>query len=188
MIYLKLFWTFFKIGFFTIGGGYAMIPMIQTEVISIGWLTDVEFTNFLAISESTPGPFAVNMATFVGYNQANVLGGICATLGVVVPSFIIIIIVAKILNKFLHSTLINSALTGVKPVVSGLIIAVAIGLLYKAMFFSTNTTTFHISIASIIVAVVIFTMSRFEKLNNPILLIVISAVMGIVMFGLLQMT
>ena len=95
MIYLKLLWTFFKIGLFTIGGGYAMIPMIKSEVVAVGWLTESELLDFMAISESTPGPFAVNVATFVGFNEAGVLGALCSTLGVILPSFIIILIVSN---------------------------------------------------------------------------------------------
>ena len=93
---LLLFWTFFKIGLFTIGGGYAMIPMIESEVIAKGWLTETELVNFLAISESTPGPFAINMATFVGVNEFGILGGIFTTIGVITPSIIIIIIIYKV--------------------------------------------------------------------------------------------
>ena len=94
LILLKLFWTFFKIGLFTIGGGYAMIPLITQESVAAGWATETELMNYLAISESTPGPFAVNCATFIGFSQYGVLGALFATLGVISPSFIIILIIA----------------------------------------------------------------------------------------------
>ena len=107
MSFLWLFLTFFKIGAFTFGGGYAMLPFIQEEVLANGWMGSQEITDFIAVSESTPGPFAINMATFIGNSvgsQYGVLGGIfgafCATLGVVLPSFIIILIVAKCYEKF----------------------------------------------------------------------------------------
>lgn len=90
MIYLELFFTFFKIGLFTFGGGYAMIPMIQQSVVAKGWLTVDEVMSFVGIAESTPGPFAINIATFVGMSQSGILGAVCTTLGVVMPSFIII--------------------------------------------------------------------------------------------------
>ena len=99
MILLKLFLSFFKIGTFTFGGGYAMIAMIQAEAEHQDWLTKEELVDFVAMSESTPGPLAVNMATFVGSRTGGVLGGICATLGVVLPSFIIILIVAAVRRK-----------------------------------------------------------------------------------------
>ena len=91
MIYFDLFFTFLKIGLFTIGGGYAMLPMIREEVSSHGWLSQSELIDFIAVSESTPGPFAVNIATFVGTRTGGIFGGLCATLGVVLPSFVIIL-------------------------------------------------------------------------------------------------
>jgi chromate transporter len=108
MIFLELFLTFFKIGAFTFGGGYAMLPLIQSEALDNGWLTMEELIDFIAVSESTPGPFAINMATFVGTQMGKdflgigggILGAICATLGVVMPSFIVILCVAKFYQKF----------------------------------------------------------------------------------------
>ena len=103
MIFLKLFLTFFKIGLFTFGGGYAMLPLIQEEVLSNGWMELSSLIDFIAVSESTPGPFAINIATYVGSQMGSdfgvigsIFGSFCATLGVVLPSFIIILIVAKI--------------------------------------------------------------------------------------------
>ena len=97
MIYLQLFIEFFLIGLFTFGGGYAMIPLVRETVLENGWLTEAQFYDFIGVCESTPGPIAVNMATFIGSDQAGVLGSICATLGVVLPSFIIILIIAIII-------------------------------------------------------------------------------------------
>ena len=184
MIYLKLLWTFFKIGLFTIGGGYAMIPMIKSEVVEVGWLTEGELLDFMAISESTPGPFAVNVATFVGFNQASFLGAVCATLGVILPSFIIILIVSKIVNKFLNNKYVNYALTGVRPVVVGLILAVAVSLIYSGVLHNEFVFA-NMSVGTLIIMATIFILSRFKKLKNPILLIAISAVLGIVLFGLI---
>ena len=98
MNFLELFWTFFKIGAFTFGGGYAMLPLIQAEVEAHGWITEEELLNIFAVSESTPGPFANNMATYVGSTMGGIPGAACATLGVVLPSFVIILIVAKIFD------------------------------------------------------------------------------------------
>ncbi|WP_037281047.1 chromate transporter, partial [Ruminococcus flavefaciens] len=129
MILLKLFLSFFKIGAFTFGGGYAMIAMIQAEAEHQGWLTKEELVDFVAMNESTPGPLAVNMATFVGSRTSGVLGGICATLGVVLPSFIIILIVAKCYEKFKSSKAVNGAMSGLKPAVIGMI-ATAFSFIY----------------------------------------------------------
>lgn len=192
---LLLFWTFFKIGLFTIGGGYAMIPMINDEVISRGWLTQEELVDFMGIAESTPGPFAINIATFVGMNECGVLGAIFTTLGVVLPSFIIILIISKIITLFLENRFVKYALTGVRPVVVGLIAAVAIGLIITSILNVSSVTNVinefdvtKISISSIIIMVVIFTLSRFKKLNKPVLLILISAVLGIVLYGLIGLS
>lgn len=190
MIYLLLFWTFFKIGLFTIGGGYAMIPMIKSEVVAIGWLTEDQLLDFMAISESTPGPFAVNMATFVGFNQAGILGALSSTIGVVLPSFIIILIVAKIVDKFLSNRYVKYALSGVRPVVVGLIVSVAVGLIYNGIRLDLSNIDFrNISYASLGIMILTFILLRcknkkLKKLNNPIVLILISAILGIILFGL----
>ena len=131
MIFLTLFYTFFLIGLFTFGGGYAMIPMIIEQVTAKGWMTVNELQNFIAVSEMTPGPFAINIATFIGSKVAGIFGSICATLGVVLPSLIIIIIVAIILNKFLKSKYVSAALYGVKPIVMALILSTAITFFLK---------------------------------------------------------
>lgn len=190
MIYLLLFWTFFKIGLFTIGGGYAMIPMIQSEVVAIGWLTEDQLLDFMAISESTPGPFAINMATFVGFNQAGILGALSSTIGVVLPSFIIILIVAKIVDKFLSNRYVKYALSGVRPVVVGLIVSVAVGLIYNGIKLDLSNIDFSsISYTSLGIMILTFILLRcknkkLKKLNNPIVLILISAILGIILFGL----
>ena len=121
MILLDLFLTFFKIGITTFGGGYAMIPLIQSEVVAKGWLSETALVNFIAVSESTPGPFAINIATYVGRVTAGILGSAMATLGVVLPSFIIILIVAKFYKKFRESKTVQGAMTGLRPAVIGLI-------------------------------------------------------------------
>ena len=121
MIYLELFWTFFLIGAFTFGGGYAMLPLIQAEVVAKGWMDNQTVVNFVAVSESTPGPFAVNMATYVGSEMGGVLGAACATLGVVLPSFLVILLVARCFDRFRESRLVKGAMSGLKPAVIGMI-------------------------------------------------------------------
>ena len=170
MIYLELFWTFFLIGAFTFGGGYAMLPLIQIEVVNKGWLANEAVVNFIAVSESTPGPFAINMATYVGSEMGGILGAACATLGVVMPSFIIILIVAKCYDRFKNSKLVKGAMSGLKPAVIGMIgtavlsigrtVFVQPGLLFSAALFAA-------------MAVLAF------KKVHPIIIICISAAAGI---------
>lgn len=126
MIFLKLFWTFFKIGLFTIGGGAAMLPLIQQETLSNGWLSEDMLLNIIGIAESTPGPIAVNVSTYIGASQAGIAGALCATLGVVLPSFIIILLIVKYFKNIMKNPFVNGALEGVRPVIVGLIISVGL--------------------------------------------------------------
>jgi chromate transporter len=184
MMLLILFLTFLKIGAFTFGGGYAMIPLIQAEVQSHGWLSAEELVNFVAIAESTPGPIAVNMATFVGTRMAGIPGAICATVGVVLPSYIIILIVAKCFQKFKSSRVVSGCMSGLRPAVVGLIGSAVISV-GKTVFFPAGIffgTTFFISLAIFAVCAVL----AFKK-KHPIAVICISAVLGIAagyIFGL----
>ena len=140
MIFLRLFFEFFKIGLFTFGGGYAMIPLIQDSVTNMEWLTDEELINFIAISESTPGPFAINIATFVGMNVGGVLGAVCTTLGVVLPSYIIILIIAKGYEKYRENHIVIGLMSGLRPTVVGLILGAVISI-GSTIFFNTSSTT-----------------------------------------------
>ena len=133
MTYLLLFWEFFKIGLFTFGGGYAMIPLIKDAVISNSWITEEAFTNFIGVCESTPGPVAINMATYIGKEVGGVFGSVCATLGVVLPSFIIILLVATILSKIITNKYLKRFIEGLKPVIMALILSTGLFLLIKAL-------------------------------------------------------
>jgi chromate transporter len=180
MILLKLFLSFFKIGAFTFGGGYAMIAMIQAEAEHQGWLTKEELVDFVAMSESTPGPLAVNMATFVGSRTGGVLGGICATLGVVLPSFIIILIVTKCYEKFKSSKAVNGAMSGLKPAVIGMI-ATAFLSVARTVFFPNGLQTTVFSCVSFWLFLGIFALSAvlvFKKVH-PIKVILLAAAIGI---------
>jgi chromate transporter len=177
---LELFLTFFKIGLFTFGGGYAMLPMMREEVLAHNWAEEAELINFIAVSESTPGPFAVNMSTYVGTQQAGFLGAFFATLGVVLPSFIIILIVAKCYEKFQSSKIVKGCMSGLKPCVVGLIGAAVINIaatvlfpnkIYLAAFSGVNI---YISLAIFAVMAIL----AFKKVH-PILIICMSAVIGI---------
>ena len=128
MIFIEIFLTFFKIGLFTFGGGYAMLPLIQEEVLAHEWMEISQIIDFIAVSESTPGPFAINIATYVGSQMGGILGAFFATIGVVLPSFIIILIVAKIYDAFKKSNLVKGVMSGLKPAVVGLIGAAALSI------------------------------------------------------------
>lgn len=188
--FLELFWTFFAIGLFTFGGGYAMLPLIQQQVAQRwGKLIPAEsLINFVAVSESTPGPFAVNMATYVGSvvggtqggAWASIFGSFCATLGVVLPSFVVILIVAKCYDKFKESRTVKGCMTGLKPAVVGLIANAILGVVMTVFFpagISASVFTgwsFYVSIAVFLAMTVL----AFKKVH-PIIIICISAVVGI---------
>lgn len=191
MILLELFITFFKIGLFTIGGGYAMIPLITSEVEKNGWVANNEIVNFIAIAESTPGPFAVNIATFVGMETGSFIGAICATLGVVLPSFIIILIIAKYFHKFSEHRIVKSALSGLRPTVIGLMLSTVFTISLSNFIVGINKIdgikeffTSHINYKGIIIFAIVFILCRKFKMH-PIFLVIISAGLGIILFGFL---
>lgn len=126
MIYLQLFFSFLMIGTVSFGGGYGMISLIRETVLSYGWLSEEEFLNFIAVSESTPGPLAVNMATFIGSSQGGILGSFLATLGVVMPSFFIILLIAALLKNFMKYTGVQAFLSGIRPCVVAMILSTAV--------------------------------------------------------------
>ena len=179
-VIFELFITFFKIGLFTFGGGYAMLPMMQEEVLKHEWATKAEIINFVAVSESTPGPFAINMATYVGTEQYGVLGAFFATLGVVLPSFIIILIVAKCYEKFQRSKVVMGCMSGLKPCVVGLIGAAVISIATTVLF-PLGISSAVFSNPNIYISFAIFAVMAilaFKKVH-PILIISMSAVIGI---------
>ena len=180
-IYLQLFLTFFRIGLFTFGGGYAMLPLIQDAVIQNGWLAEEAMVNFIAVSESTPGPFAINIATYVGIETGGFFGAVSATLGVVLPSFIVILIVAKVYKKFQESKTVKGCMTGLRPTVIGLIAAAVLNIGQTVFFpdgFAVANLNFYNMAVSLVIAVVGILLI-FKKKIHPILLIVISAALGI---------
>ena len=190
MILLELFLTFFEIGALTFGGGYAMIPFVREQVLLHGWLTEEELLNMIAVSESTPGPIAVNMATFVGSNEAGILGSACATLGVVLPSFIIILIVASLLKNFLKYNGVKAFLSGVRPCVVSLILGTAITLFLSVLIgigggdFTPNIDLKGIIIFAIIIAIASIYKKIKGKKPSPILMIAISACLGMIFYSI----
>ena len=176
---LKLFLVFFLIGMFTFGGGYAMIMMMNDILVNLNWVTSKEMINFIAISESTPGPFAVNVASFVGYKMFGVGGAIIATLGAVIPSIIIISIIFRIYNKFLSNRFVNGALKGIRPVVIGLIISVGLSLMITN--FADISGKISINYNVILISLLIFAIRLKYKKISPIFLIIIGAIMGMLL-------
>ena len=138
MIYLELFWSFFQIGLFSFGGGYAALPLIKTRIVDIhGWLTLAEFTDVITISQMTPGPIGINAATFVGTHVAGLSGAVIATLGCVAPSFIIVLGLAYIYNKYNKLEIIQKVLQWLRPAIVGLIAAAGLDMALQAFWHGT---------------------------------------------------
>lgn len=183
MIYITLFIEFFLIGLFTFGGGYAMIPLVEDVVIDkYGWMTTETFSYFIGVCESTPGPIAINMATYIGSIKGGIWGSILATLGVVLPSVIIIILIASVLKNLTKNRHFQNALKGVKPVVLGLIFSTGLILIAKAIGYE-SITSFAFNYKSLIILSVITILyigyqKIFKKKPNTILIIIFSACLG----------
>ena len=181
---LNLFWMFFKIGLFTFGGGYAMIPLIEQEVVGGGYIDQVLLYDFIGIAESTPGPIAINMATFIGTHELGVLGAVAATIGVALPSFIIILLIASLGSKFLNSRIVNEAFKGLKPAVIGLILSVSVGLFIRGIFPNLNLSELVLNFSgfnykNLIILVIVFLFAFLKKKSSPVQIILLSAFLGI---------
>ena len=169
---IRLYLAFLKIGTFSFGGGYAMLPFIQKEIVEKNnWISMSEFTDIIGISQMTPGPVAINSATFVGYKVSGVLGSVIATLGVITTSFILVTVINKLLDKFKESKVIKATLLGMRPILIALIIYAFFDLAKEA----------YIDIKSIIITLIIGVILLSKKVH-PILVIVIAAVLGVVFY------
>ncbi len=206
MIYLALFWEYFKIGLFTIGGGYAMLPLVTQVVERRGWLTSEELLNFIGIAESTPGPFAINLATFIGVKVGgtsslgvfgSILGAFVATFAVVLPSLVIIIIVTKLFDKFNKSKYVQGVLYGIKPVVVGLILSALITVGCQVVLPNLNLKAIdksgfdQFNWISLIIVAAFVPLSRLKikgKKVHPILMILLSTLIGIILFGVINLS
>ncbi len=189
MIYWELFLTFLKIGAVSFGGGYGMISLIREEMLLHGWMTEAEFLNFVAVAESTPGPIAVNIATFSGASQAGFAGAVIATAGVVLPSFLIILSITALLRSFLKYAGVQAALGGIRPTVIGLILATAINMIFGNVLglspamasFAPDGKAIAIFIA---VAAAAFGYKKWRgQRPSPILLILFSGLLGIALYA-----
>lgn len=188
-MFLKLFLTFLEIGAVSFGGGYGMISLIREKVLLNGWLSEADFLSFIAVSESTPGPLAVNMATFIGASQGGVPGALCATLGVVLPSFFIILLIAALIHDLLKYAGVEAFLSGVRPCVVALILSTAftMGLSTLLGIFSTAAETPSpawrgIGILAILAIIRLVWQKARGKAPSPIGMILLSAVLGAVLY------
>jgi len=190
MIYFELFYVFFLIGLFTFGGGYSMIPLIEDETISRGWITEETFREVVTISESTPGPVAINMATFVGNQTAGIIGSFFATLGVILPSFLIILLIASVFTKLLDKPIIKAILKGFQAVVIGLIFATAIYFIAQDFTLGDirdgNTLFLWQSLiifVGVFLLVLIYRLIRKKNLS-PYLILLLGGILGVVVYSI----
>ena len=188
-VYLLLFLTFLKIGAVSFGGGYGMISLIREDCLGYGWLTEEELLNFIAVAESTPGPIAVNMATYVGYEQGGFLGALLATIGVVLPSFIVILIVAAFIKNLLKFPAVKTFIMSMRLALGGLIASVAVTMALTVFFgidtIKTTVVTFDWRSLVILAIVVLIPLvwSKYKKREfSSILLVIISGVLGALLF------
>lgn len=196
MIYLILMWVFAKIALFSFGGGYAMISLIQKEIESRGWVEAGEFADIVAISQMTPGPIAINAATYIGMKTSGIIGSIFATFGICIPSFILIIAIVNFLNRFRDNRIVNSALMGIRPVTIGLIGSAAVFFLKMSVFDGTQISVssiqelfagnifkifdmIKINIGAALIFLIAIICSKVIKLHT-ILIILLSMLLGLI--------
>ncbi len=184
---LELFLTFLKIGAVSFGGGYGMISLVREEAITNGWLTSDEFINMIAVAESTPGPIAINMATFIGAKEYGIIGSALATLGVVLPAFLIILTISALIKNFIKYKGVQAFLGGVQPCVMALILSTAFTMMLSSLFGIEeigDALSFNI-VGLIVLPLIILIAQLWKKFKNkkisPILLIIISATLGIIL-------
>lgn len=188
MIYLQLFWEFFKTGLFAVGGGMATLPFLYDISARTGWFTTAQLADMIAVSESTPGPIGVNMATFVGFTAAGIPGAVIATLGLATPEVIIILIIARVLAAFRQNRYVDAAFYGLRPCSLGLIAAAGVLVVKVAMFntelyAATRALTDLVNWKAVLLAAVLLVFTRAVKQTkklHPILFILASAVVGVV--------
>ena len=192
MIYLYLFLEFFKVGLFTFGGGYAMIPLIKEVVLSHGWMDEAHFIDMIGLSEVTPGPIAVNMATFIGSEQGGFLGSTIATLGVILPAFIIMLLISILLKRFMKNRFVQATLGGIKTVAVALITSSAIILLSDVLFpIKYSNGNFSISFNFDVIKVFVLVIAGYflikmiiKRKPSPIITIIMAALISLAYFYL----
>lgn len=187
MIYFDLFIGFLKVGCFAFGGAYGAIPLIRDVVLSYGWMNDELLSYMIAVSESTPGPIMVNLATYIGSDQAGFFGAVIATLAVVLPSFFIILLVMALLKTALKNQYVQAVLRGMKPCVNGIVLATGLYMIVRNCFILSDSMHIDIPAAFItvfLIAVMMMYRSITKKKLSPIMLIVVSAFAGMIVYGI----
>lgn len=180
-LYVQVFWEFFKIGLFAVGGGPATIPFLFELSNKTGWFTTQELTNMIAISESTPGPIGLNMATYVGFTTFGTFGGVISTFGLVLPSIFVIVLIAKFLANFSQNKYVKNAFWGIRPTVTALIASAVIGLMRASLLIETDNG-FRLSVGSILICIAAFLLMRVKRFSklHPGIWILTAALIGIV--------
>lgn len=187
MIYVDLFLGFLRVGCFAFGGAYGAIPLIRDVVLSYGWISDEMLTYMIAVSESTTGPIMVNLATYIGSNQGGILGAVLATTAVIIPSFFIILLVTVVLKNTLKNPYIQAVLRGVKPCVVGIVVATGIYMVMSNCFDLVSGIEIELQaivITGIILLLILGYKHTRKKKLSPILLIVFSAIAGMIVYGI----
>ena len=184
MIYLELFLGFLYVGCFAFGGAYGAIPLIRDVVLKYGWLAEEELTYMIAVSESTPGPIMINLATYVGSTQAGILGSLLATTAVVIPSFVIMLLITAVLKHAMKHPAVQAVLQGMKPCIIGIILATGLYMMISHCF-NVSGIDIQAMLITGILAVVLYVLPKCKiKKPSPILLILISAGLGILVYGI----
>ena len=184
MILLKLFIEFFKVSCFTFGGAYGAIALIRDMVMQNGWLSEERLAYMIAISESTPGPIMVNMATYIGSDQAGFLGSLVATVAVVLPAYLVILLVLGILKNTLKNPWVQAALRGLKPCMVGIVLATGLSMTVKNCFTAAGADLRAAVITAALVLILVLYQHLTKKKLSPIALICLSAVLGIIVYGI----
>ena len=183
MIYLELFLGFLYVGCFAFGGAYGAIPLIRDVVLKYGWLAEEELTYMIAVSESTPGPIMINLATYVGSTQAGILGSLLATTAVVIPSFVIMLLITAVLKHVIKHPAVQVVLQGMKPCIIGIILATGLYMMVSHCFVADGIDIRAVLI-TVVLAIIMYILPKFKiKKPSPIMLIIISACIGVVVYG-----
>lgn len=187
MNFILMCWEFFKTGLFAVGGGLATIPFLREMSVKYGWFTMEKLTTMIAVSESTPGPIGINMATYVGYETTGILGGIFATLSLICPSIIVICIIARMLEKFKNAKVVKGIFTGLRPAVVGFILAAIVGIYMLALlnvdaFKASGSILDLFKFKAILLFAGLMAFSKWKPKLHPIVMIMIAAAGGLILF------